>query len=442
MIVMKFGGTSMGNAERIAGVAALVRRRLEEKPVVVVSAVSGVTDLLLKGGELALKGDAGDATVKKIREAHAAILKALELDETSFTEFYDELAHIYKGISFLKEFTHRTWDLVASFGERMSARILAAHMTKQGVAAAACDAWDVGFITNDEFSKARLLPDSEGRIKKAMAGIKAIPVVTGFVGKNREGDITTLGRGGSDFTASLIGAALDVKCIEIWTDVSGIMTCDPRLAPDARPLPTVSFQEAAELSYFGAKILHPNTIEPAMKKNIPVLVKNTFEPDHPGTTIIPVSTKGSGMKAVTLKKGITTLNIYSTGMLEASGFLSRIFNIFEKHGISVDVIATSQVSLSLTLDHPAGLEGAIPELAEFSQVSVARDRCIVCLVGEGLKETPGIAGRAFRVLGDAGINIEMISQGASQINLTCVVKMEDGPGAVQVFHKEFFGKPG
>jgi aspartate kinase len=437
MIVMKFGGTSVGSAERILNVAKLVKDRLAENPVVVVSAVGGVTDLLLRGGESALKGNI-DGALPKIREIHEGILKNLNLKDLNFEAFWQELQDIYKGILFLKEFTPRTKDLVASFGERISARILASCLKSLNVDAKAFDAWDVGFITNSDYTHARLLPEASEKIKNAFAKITGVPVVTGFIAKSKDGDITTLGRGGSDFTASLLGAALNVSSIEIWTDVSGIMTADPRLVPQARSLPLVSFQEAAELSYFGAKILHPKTIEPAMKKKIPVFVKNTFEPTHPGTKIVAEGDQSSGMKAVTLKQGITVLNLYSTGMLDAHGFLSRIFSIFDKHQMSIDVIATSEVNVSLTLDTTQGLEQALPELSEFAEVQVAPERTIVCLVGEGLKETPGIAGRAFHILGKAGINIEMISQGASQVNLTCIVKKEDGQKAVQALHKEFF----
>lgn len=442
---MKFGGTSVGTAERFLNVAKLIQGKISQKLVVVVSAVGGITNLLLQAGEESLrlepsisKQEEFPASLKRIYEIHDEILKFLQLDPEFFQKFYVELSEIYKGISLLKEFSPRARDLVSSYGERISARILAACLQKLKINAQAVDAWDAGFITTNDFTNARLLPDSPHKLNEAIGKMNFLPVITGFIGKSREGHITTIGRGGSDFSASLIGAAVQAGIIEIWTDVSGIMTSDPRLAPQAKPLDSLSFQEAAELSYFGAKILHPKTIEPAMRKKIPVLVKNSFKPEEPGTLILPESEKEPGLKAVTLKRGIVRVNLYSSGMLEAPGFLSRVFKIFEKHEISVDVIATSEVNVSLTLDHADGLEKAVSELSEFADVEVERDRAIICLVGEGLKQTPGIAGRVFKILGDACINIEMISQGASQINLTFVVRSSDSDKAVKLLHREFF----
>ncbi len=407
-----------------------------------------MTDLLLLAGEEALQKDLAPTqeepqytrTLKKIYQVHEKILTDLHLPIELFLIFYEELSEIYRGIYLLKELTARTKDLTASFGERISARILAACLCRIGINARAIDSWDCGFITSNEFGAARLLSDSPEKIKKIVSSLDFLPVTTGFIGKSREGNITTLGRGGSDLSASLIGAAVQAEVIEIWTDVSGIMTSDPRLVPNAKTLASMSFQEAAELSFFGAKILHPKTIEPAVKSKIPVLVKNSFKPEDPGTLILSENMKTQGLIAVTLKKEVVCVNLYSTGMLEAPGFLSRVFEIFKKHGISIDVVATSEVNISLTLDHPDGLEKAEAELSEFAEVHVEKDRAIICLVGEDLKRTPGIAGKVFKILGDANINIEMISQGASQINLTFVVKSSDGEKAVRALHRKFFEK--
>jgi len=438
MIVMKFGGTSVGNAARIEGVASLIISRLKEKPVVVVSAVTKVTDLLVQAGQEALHGESYQKTVEKIKTLHQEILSSLKIEIPEAESFYGKLLDTCAEIAQKKELSARSEDLIVSFGERFSCRILAEVIRKKGTPAKAFDAWDVGFVTTDDFTQAKLLPAAEKEVKRKITGLDVVPVITGFIGKTSIGEITTLGRGGSDLSASLIGAAIDAKAIEIWTDVPGIMTADPRLIPTARSLPSVTFQEAAELSVFGAKVLHPKTIEPAMKKNIPVLVKNTFEPTHPGTVILAEAKEASGIKAVTVKKKITSINIYSTGMLEAPGFLSRVFGILQNHGMSVDVVATSEVNISLTLDNTENLEAARKELALFSEISVQTDRAIVCLVGEELKFTPGIAGRVFGLLGKAGINIEMISQGASQINLTFVVGSADAKKAVEILHAEFF----
>jgi len=440
MIVMKFGGTSVGNAERIAKVASLVKSRLKEKPIVVVSAVGGVTDLLIQTAEKTVEGTNPGPALKRFAEIHQAIFENLNIDNSFFEPFFQELSNVYEGISLLKEFTPRTRDLISSFGERISARITAACLEKQGVKSQAFDAWDAGFITTSEFSHAKLLAESPEKIKKILTGFNGVPVVTGFIGKDAAGNITTLGRGGSDLSASLIGAAVDAEAIEIWTDVSGIMTADPRLVPEARSIPFVTFQEAAELSAFGAKVLHPKTIEPAVAKNIPVLVKNTFEPEHPGTVIVAKHEAEQGLKAISLKKKIVRLNIYSTGMLEAHGFLARVFTILEQCGISVDVVATSEVNVSLTLDNIEGLDRAKAALSEFAEVTVEKNSAIVAIVGEGLRETRGLAGKAFSILGEAGINIEMISQGASQINLTFIIASQDAEKAVKLLHQTFFEK--
>jgi len=438
MIIMKFGGSSLGNADRIRHVAKLVKSRLREKPVVVVSAVGGITDLLLEGAEKSLGSKNTDSLLAQIKEVHSEVTTSLGIDRAFLITFLQELSTIYKGIKLLREFSPRTWDLVASFGERISARIMAAALEKDGVHAVALDAWEAGFITTSDYTQSRLLPEAPLAIRKIITSLRAVPVITGFIGKDRQGHITTLGRGGSDFTASLIGASIGAKAIEIWTDVSGIMTADPRLIPEAHPLALVSFQEAAELSAFGAKVLHPNTIEPAVKKKIPVLVKNTFKPNDPGTTIISGHVKEPNLKAISLKKGITTLNIYSSGMLEARGFLAKVFNLLEKHGLVVDVVTTSEVNVSMTLDHTDGLAAAKAELSEFADIDVVGNRAIICIVGEGLKSTPGISGRVFNILGKEKINVEMISLGASQINLTFVVDSKDAARAVKSLHRELF----
>jgi len=440
MIVMKFGGTSMGNAERIQNVASLVISRLHEKPVVVVSAVGGVTDLLLQAGGVAQRGGDYSKLLEKIKSIHDEILSTLKISLPEIRLLFMQLSNTYAGISQLKEFSDRSNDLIVSFGERLSSRILAECLNMMGTPSKAFDAWDVGLMTTSDFTQAKLLPEAEKIIKKTISSLSLVPVITGFIGKDSAGEITTLGRGGSDLSAGIIGAAVDAKVIEIWTDVPGIMTADPRLIPEARSLPSVSFQEAAELSAFGAKVLHPKTIEPAMKKNIPVLVKNTFEPKHPGTTILARPQEAPGLIAVTMKKNVTALNIYSTGMLEAPGFLSKIFRVLERHAMSVDVVTTSEVNVSLTLDNHDNLDAAKAELEEFAEVTVTKDRAIVCLVGEKFKTTPEIAGRVFGLLGSAGINIEMISQGASQINLTFVTSAEEAVKAVQLLHAEFFEK--
>lgn len=483
MIVMKFGGTSVGSSQAIRQVAGIVKSHMKREPVVVVSAVGGVTDLLLQAGKEASQGGDPLSLSGRIEERHAPILRELGVGKGEVGGFFEAILEVLKGISLLREFTPRTSDYLLSFGERMSARIVASCFRGVGMRSLAVDAWDAGFLTTSEHGAARPLPEASGLMKKwwkklfasgtarpgrtgGGAGAGIVPVVTGFIGKDRSGEITTLGRGGSDFSASLLGAALVAEEIQIWTDVSGIMTADPRLVRGARALSVISFPEAAELAFFGGKILHPKTIEPAVRDRIPVVVKNTFSPRDPGTTIlaeVPVSQAGEGgrgrrvrgsrgggasgqretpglwpVKAVTCKKGITVVNVYSTRMLDAHGFLAQVFEIFHRHEISIDVIATSEVNISLTLDDARGLAEAIHELSRIATVTVEGGRSIICLVGDGIKSTRGVAGKVFAVLAGEGINVEMISQGASQINLSCVVNERETAKAVRSLHRAFF----
>ncbi|MHB2019267.1 MAG: lysine-sensitive aspartokinase 3 [Candidatus Xenobia bacterium] len=439
MIVMKFGGTSVGSAERIAGVCDIVSAHRDRKPIVVVSALSGITDQLLRACQGALGGQDPSALAAAIRERHEKVCAELNVDVKPLTPLFGELEEILKGIFYVGEVTPRTRDRMASFGERLSSRIVASAMLVRGLPAVAHDAGDVGMLTSSDFTSARVLPEAEALMAKAFAHYDVVPVVTGFIGKDARGNITTLGRGGSDFSAALIGAALNVQEIQIWTDVSGIMTCDPRVVPEAKVLSRVTFDEAAELAYFGAKILHPRTIEPAVKKNIPVVVKNSFAPQDAGTTVVGQSGDAEGgVRAITSKSGVTTLNIYSTGMMEAPGFLAEIFKILQEHHLSVDVISTSEVNVSLTLDNNDRIEEALQAMAPTAHVNVQHERSIVCLVGEGIKTTPGVAARVFSVLAREGINIEMISQGASRINITFVVSDPDRKHAVKALHEEFF----
>ena len=275
----------------------------------------------------------------------------------------------------------------------------------------------------------------DGNITK----LDVVPVITGFIGKTKKGEITTIGRGGSDYTAGIIGVAINADEIQIWTDVDGIMSADPKIVSNAKTLVEVSFAEASELAYFGARVLHPKTIAPAMQKNIPVRVLNTFEPGSKGTIILSKAEKSNQIvKAVSYKKGITLINIGSTRMLGSHGFLARIFNIFEKNSKSIDMIATSEVSVSLTIDNEQNIDTIVRELKKIAKVKVLKNRAIVCIVGEGMKHTQGVSGRTFTALGNKKINIEMISQGASEINITFVVDGKDAEDAVKVLHEEYF----
>lgn len=437
MIVMKFGGSSVGSAERIKGVTDIIKSRLDQKPVVVCSAVKGITDQLIDTAEKAANGNDVSKELEEIKNKHHSILKDLELDETLVDEQLDEFNKVIDKIFIMKKTTLELMDEVQSFGERCSIRIVAEHLTKVGIKAQACDAFDIGMITTPDYGKAEPLPDSEEKIAEAINKINAVPIVTGFIGKDSAGNITTLGRGGSDYTAGIIGAALGAT-VEIWTDVNGIMSTDPRVVKDAKTIEKITFNEASELAYFGARVLHPKTIWPAVRKNVAVKVLNSFEPENKGTTIVKEGEKTKTLKAIAFKKDITLINVNSTRMLLAHGFLARLFSIFEDYKKSVDMIATTEVSVSMTVDNDKNLDKIKDDLEGIAEVKVAKNKAIICAVGEGMKDVPGVAGRIFSTMGKNKINVEMISQGASEINVSFIVDAKDTDKAVQTLHKEFF----
>ena len=439
MIVMKFGGSSVANAEKIRQVFEIVKGRLPRKPLVIASAFRGVTDDLFKLGEEAVKGIA--PSIDPIRKRHQDALKEMGLDTDLLKKELDELEVLLKGISLVKELSPRSLDYVVSFGERLSTRIIAAYFTKLGVAAEQHDAFDLGLYTTDDYGGAQPLPEADAEIKKNVLKMTKVPIVTGYIGRTKNGSITTLGRNGSDFSATIIGAAIDAEEIEIWSDVDGIMTADPRLAPSAKPLEALSFEEASELAYYGGKVLHPATITPAVRKRIPVRCLNTFKPDHPGTPILPAvpGAAASGLKSIAHNLHNLIVTVSSPRMLQGHGFLARLFDVFGKHKLSIDMVSTSEVSVSVTLDTNRNLDAAVEELRRFAEVSVEKDKAIICVVGEGLRNPPGVSGDVFMAMKEAGVNVLMISQGASKISVAFVVEDADAQKAVQALHRKFFG---
>ncbi|MBS3100880.1 lysine-sensitive aspartokinase 3 [Candidatus Woesearchaeota archaeon] len=435
---MKFGGTSVGNAERIRNTAEIVKSNAKKHPVVVVSAVAKMTDALIRLANECSEGK-GAATLEYIKKTHYGIIGQLELSNALLERDMDELENLASK-SKNKRLNSRVLDCFQSFGERMSSKIVAAQLNKIGVKSQAFDSWDLGFLTDSEFGNAEPLEASHARIKNSIRKLDAVPVITGFIGKTENGEITTLGRGGSDYTAAIIGAAVDADEIQIWTDVDGIMSTDPKIVGNAIALDNVSFAEASELAYFGAKVLHPKTILPAMDKDIPVRVLNSFNPKNKGTTILKKAGKNHrAVKAIACKKNVTRINVDSKRMLGAYGFLARLFDVFAEHKRSVDVVSTSEVSVSLTIDGNGDLEPILGELRDIANIDIAKNKAIICVVGESMRRTPGIAGLTFSTLGKSGINVEMISQGASQINITFIVDGKDAEKAVKVLHKEYFG---
>ena len=440
MIVMKFGGSSVAGAEKIARVASVVRGRLARKPVLVVSAFRGTTDDLLALARESLTGNV--SRLDEIAKRHRETAAELGVDAKPLEPLIEELAALARGISLLKELTPRTLDRVASFGERLSTRLIAAAFTKAGIPARAVDAFEAGLITDERFGGAAPLPEAEIELKQYFAKVDVLPVVTGFIGRTRAGEITTLGRNGSDYSATILGAALGAEEIEIWSDTDGIMTADPRLVPSARPLGTLSFAEACELAYYGGKVLHPHTLVPAMAKNIPVRVLNTFKPEHPGTAIVAHPSKAAEgstiLKSIAFKRRQLIVSASSPRMTSGPGFLARIFDAFARHEIDVDMIATSEVSVSATTGSEKNVDRAVAELTPEFEMSVERGQAVICAVGDGIQSMPGVAADVFTAVRSAGVNVRMISQGASKNNVAFVVEDADVERAVRALHERFF----
>ena len=448
MMVMKFGGTSLESASAIARAAEIVKARLEARPIVVVSALGKTTDRLLEIAADAADGQRDRAlhSLLELRAYHRREADPLvaEADRHQLEELLDEhfreLAELVHGLAALGELTPRSTDAIGSYGERLSSRIVALALSARAVPAEHVDARAL-IVTDRRYTQAApLLAQTYARLAACVPPLlaqKRVPVLGGFISSSDEGIATTLGRSGSDFTASLVGAALGAEEIQIWTDVDGVLTGDPMLVPEARLVKTLSFAEAAELAYFGAKVLHPATVLPAREKNIPVRILNSRRPEATGTRIVAQPVPCANLlKSVACKRPITVVNIISTRMLMAYGFLRRIFEIFDRYETPVDMLATSEVSVSLTVDNSRRLEEICAELRPFAEVSVEPDLAIVCAVGDNLRTTPGVAARVFGAL--AGINVRMISQGASLLNLSFVVAAEDLPRAAAALHREFF----
>ncbi|MDR3748335.1 MAG: lysine-sensitive aspartokinase 3 [Acidobacteriota bacterium] len=445
---MKFGGTSVEDATAIDRVAEIVKSRLAVRPFVVVSAMAMVTDQLLAMAAAAGRGERDPALeiCRQLRERH--YLTAGELLGTGLhTELHSELGaefdsldELLRGIAAVGELTPRTSDYVVSFGERLSSMIATPAFLARGIPAKLVDARQV-IVTDAQHSRA--VPQVEeindrlqDRVKPLIAR-GCVPIMGGFVGATREGVVTTIGRGGSDFSAALVGAGLNAERIEIWTDVDGMKTTDPRICPDARRIKVISFEEAAELAYFGAKVLHPATVLPAVEKNIPVLVLNSRNPANEGTRILSRTPRSRSLfKAIAAKSRITVIEIVAARMLMAHGFLAKVFEIFARHRCAVDVVSTSEVSISLTVDSNEAIPQIAADLEKLAFVKYSGRKAIVCLVGENIRETAGVAAQVFDAIRD--INVQMISQGASEINLTFVINEADVPQAVRRLHAKFF----
>ncbi len=448
MIVMKFGGTSVESQEAITRVVSIVGRFEPRRPIVVVSAMGKTTNKLLEAGRTAAAGrrEQALALVDDLRGQHMthglplAGSAAAELERYIRTHF-EWLEELVKGLSVVGELSPRSTDAIASVGERLSSLVVTFALGAAGVKSQHVDSRRV-VMTDNHFTQAQPLFEETYKLLRQTVrptAEKSVVVMGGFIGSTKDGQTTTLGRGGSDYSASIIGAGVDAEEIQIWTDVDGMLTADPRIISGGHRVKSISFAEAAEMAYFGAKVLHPATVVPAIEKNIPVSILNSRRPEAEGTRITaePIPSKNA-VKSISCKRDITIFNIRSTRMLMVHGFLRRIFEVFDRHRTSVDMVATSEVSVSLTVDNKENVPVIVQDLREFAEVSTEESQAIVCLVGENIRHTPGIAGRAFRVLSKK--NIRMISQGASLLNLGFVIADGDVKDCVAALHEEFFSE--
>ena len=440
---MKFGGSSLASAELLDHALGIAAGELSGGVVLVASAMGAATDHLQQAARAAGRGDRAEAgaVVERLAADHAAAAAAL-LDGAEHAraaehlrQLFDELRSIVTGMALLKQWTPRSNDAVLGFGERAVTALLAARARQRGIAARLLDCRRL-VVTDDRFMHANVRqPETAQRIRAAAPPeARQLVVAQGFIGATAEGVQTTLGRGGSDYTATLFGAALEAEEVIIWTDVTGIMTCDPRLVAAARTLPRISYREAAELAYFGARVLHPATIQPAVQRGIPVVVRNTRQPQAAGTSIAAAAAPGA--KAIACKRGITLINVTSSRMLLAYGFLRRIFEIFEHHRTPVDLVATSEVSVSMTIDDAARLDAIVAELQEVGAVNVDRGAGLVSIVGGNLWEQPGFLAGAIGAL--RGVPLKMMCLGSSDINLSLVVADATTETAVRALHRTFF----
>lgn len=453
LVVMKFGGTSVEDVAAIRRTAAIVQGRRDKgvTPIVVVSAMAKVTDQLLAAATAAGRGDRSGALAMtaRLRNRHLETATALVSSETiaDLGKWIDAefcgLDEILRGLAAVGELTPRISDMIVSVGERLSSRIIAEAFRHIGLDAVHIDARQC-IVTDAQHGRA--IPQDALIAERLRAHVfphaaeNRICVMAGFIGATEKGVTTTLGRGGSDFTAALVGGGLDADAIEIWTDVNGIMTTDPRICPDALRVKTISFEEAAELAYFGAKVLHPATILPAVTKNIPVLVLNSRNPQNEGTRIISLAPHcRSPFKSIAVKRRLTIIDVVASRMLMSHGYLKAIFDVFDKHKCAVDMVSTSEVSVSLTVDSNEQLPEIAADLSQLADVKYEGRKALICMVGENIRGQNGIAARVFQAIHH--VNVRMISQGASEINMSFMIEEDDAEEAIRSLHAAFFSDP-
>ena len=451
MVVQKFGGTSVADPaaiRRLIEIVRTARTRDGRGPAVVVSAMSGVTDALLGVASAAGSDRLGDALprIDEMRERHLATARELvpgaERDSLSaqIADHFDQLTGIARALAVLREVSPRTLDVVAAMGELLSSRLVAAALTAAGVSAEWVDA-RCAVVTNDEHTRAvPLTAETNAALRRTVLPILdagRVPVIGGFVGTTIDGHTSTLGRGGSDYSGALVGASIDASEIQIWTDVDGMLSADPRVVKSPRLVSQLSFDEAAELAYFGAKVLHPSTILPAVERNIPVRILNSWKPNGSGTLITAAGSNGATrLTGLASKRDVTVVDITSSRMLMAYGFLRRVFEVFERFRTPIDMVTTSEVSVSVTVDDRRHLDAIVAALSEFAEVSVEGEMALLCAVGDVLRDAPELGAKVIGVLEE--VPLRMISQAASRRNITVVLRQADLPHAMERLHEEFF----
>jgi aspartate kinase len=434
VIVMKFGGTSVGDAGTIRQVVQIVTGQLARRPVVVVSAHAGVTDALLA---VAAQAPQGACDTQPIAERHRAILRDLGLPQGLLDPLLNDLQDLARGLRLVGAASTKAVDLMASYGERCSARTVAAALQKAGVPATAVDAFAAGLRTDSAFGRAKPLPD-DGRIGQAIAEVEGVPVVTGFVGADVDGNITTLGRNGSDYSAALFGAALRVEEIQIWKDVDGVRTADPKLVPAARPIRTMAFEEACSLASFGSKVLHPAAMVPAMQRSIPLRVRNTQEPDAPGTTI--EATAGAdrpAVRAIAHRAGVSLVTVASQRLVPQHAFLARLFAELDELECHVGPVAVSEAAVTIAVDG-AEAELMTARLRSLGDVRIERDQAVVGVVGDPRVIENGGAGQVFATLAERAITVRCAGLGAHGGTVAMVVPAGQLRAAVAALHERFF----
>ena len=449
---MKFGGTSVANFEAITRTIFIIGGKLDQKPVVVVSALSKVTDLLYRISDAAASKDSSltKELLAQLRQRHVSL--ACELLEQNpvqkesavarVNSICDELDALANAVCAVGELSDRNKAIIISNGELLSSTIICFAMNAKGIRTNWIDARKM-MVTNDAYMKgepveSEIVSRVPGMIAEAYKGMDAV-ITQGFIASNLKGEQTVLGRGGSDYSASLIGMSIDAERIEIWTDVDGVRTADPRKVQNTKYLEKISFEEAAEMAHFGAKVLHPLTIEPAVKKNIPIYVLNSMNPSGKGTAILRNELIEDGVKSVSFKENIRVINIFSMRMINTSGFLRRVFEIFSENKVSVDLISTSEANISVTVDASEKIDRVVEELSEFAEVIVDEDKAQVSVIGKNIVRLNGMLKKTFAPL--KRCNVYMISQGTSFVNISFVVDRKELTEVVQELHDHLFDHP-